>query len=473
MKFPTISVENFGPIREGIVDLRPLTIFTGQSDTGKSWLATLIYALYSVTDTHSSIWYTQEAIQNFLKKKSEEQVIKFPDNIENWRSAIENNDFISFSETEHLLLSECMAQASLQIVFEIERCFGVDNYKELESWHSKGGTQIGVSFNTTDGRRFRLFDHLAKDDGITTKTYFPKAVNFSTDRNVREVIYSLLDGGRDQRNNQNVERLVRNVLVYAYRQALKAQGAFYLPSGRVGLMESFNSLVPSLIEKYSQRTREMNNTAEVPPGILSDFIASLARVGGVKLEKRDQTVLETARRVENFLLEGEVDVKSNSFGMPYFQFASVGTKKSASLKLLSSKVKQLAPLVVFLRYIIDKESFVIIEEPEVHLHPSQQVLLVTEICRWVAEGYRVVITTHSEWFIEALRNVLASRGANIDSNLCPDQVGVWNFSSNAEGTGSVIKEVKWDQDFGGYQTGFEETASLLHNSWVDANQVIE
>lgn len=473
MKFPTISVENFGPISEGTVDLRPLTIFTGHSDTGKSWLATLIYALYSVTDVHSQVWYTQETLQNFLKKKSDEQVLKFPDNIDNWQSAILNDDSISFSKNEHSLLTECMAQASLKIIFEIERCFGVANYKELESWHSKKGTQFGVSFNTTDGHRFRLFDHLAKNDGITINTYFPKAVNFSADRNVREVIFSLLDVGRYQGNNQIVERLVRNVLVYTYRQAVQAQGAFYLPPGRVGLMESFNSLVPSIIEKYSQRTSEMNNIAEMPPGIHSDFLASLARVGGVNIERRDQNVLETAKRVENFLLEGEVDLKSNSFGMPYFQFTPIGAKKSASLRLLSSKVKQLAPLVVFLRYIIDKDSFVIIEEPEAHLHPSQQVLLVTEICRWVGEGYRVIITTHSEWFIEAIRNVLASRGANIGSNLCPDQVGVWNFRTNAEGAGSVIKEINWDQEFGGYQTGFEETASLLHNSWVDANQALE
>ena len=40
----TISVKNFGPIAEGSVDLKPLTIFVGPSNTGKSYMATAVYA---------------------------------------------------------------------------------------------------------------------------------------------------------------------------------------------------------------------------------------------------------------------------------------------------------------------------------------------------------------------------------------------------------------------------------------------
>lgn len=40
-----LDVTDFGPISEASVDLRPLTIFIGPSNTGKSYLAVLIYAL--------------------------------------------------------------------------------------------------------------------------------------------------------------------------------------------------------------------------------------------------------------------------------------------------------------------------------------------------------------------------------------------------------------------------------------------
>ena len=41
-----LEVNDFGPIIAGKIDLRPLTVFVGPSNTGKSYLATLIYALH-------------------------------------------------------------------------------------------------------------------------------------------------------------------------------------------------------------------------------------------------------------------------------------------------------------------------------------------------------------------------------------------------------------------------------------------
>ena len=41
-----LSVQNFGPIASADIDLRPLTVFVGQSNTGKTYLAALIYALH-------------------------------------------------------------------------------------------------------------------------------------------------------------------------------------------------------------------------------------------------------------------------------------------------------------------------------------------------------------------------------------------------------------------------------------------
>ena len=43
-----ISVCNFGPIAEADLDLRPLTVFVGPSNTGKTYLSVLIYALHRI-----------------------------------------------------------------------------------------------------------------------------------------------------------------------------------------------------------------------------------------------------------------------------------------------------------------------------------------------------------------------------------------------------------------------------------------
>ena len=41
-----INVKNFGPIEKAEIALRPLTVFVGESNTGKTYLAALIYALH-------------------------------------------------------------------------------------------------------------------------------------------------------------------------------------------------------------------------------------------------------------------------------------------------------------------------------------------------------------------------------------------------------------------------------------------
>ena len=45
-----INVKNFGPIEKAEIDLRPLTVFVGESNTGKTYLAALIYALHQHFD---------------------------------------------------------------------------------------------------------------------------------------------------------------------------------------------------------------------------------------------------------------------------------------------------------------------------------------------------------------------------------------------------------------------------------------
>ena len=57
-----ISVENFGPIEKADIDLRPLTIFVGESNTGKTYLATLIYALDRAFEGISKVPFPESII---------------------------------------------------------------------------------------------------------------------------------------------------------------------------------------------------------------------------------------------------------------------------------------------------------------------------------------------------------------------------------------------------------------------------
>ena len=43
-----LTLKNFGPISEASLDIRPLTLISGRSNTGKTYYSTLLYALHNL-----------------------------------------------------------------------------------------------------------------------------------------------------------------------------------------------------------------------------------------------------------------------------------------------------------------------------------------------------------------------------------------------------------------------------------------
>ena len=59
-----------GPIAEANIDLRPLTVFVGPSNTGKTYFATLVYALHGILDGFPRIPLLNFAGLSFAKMVS-------------------------------------------------------------------------------------------------------------------------------------------------------------------------------------------------------------------------------------------------------------------------------------------------------------------------------------------------------------------------------------------------------------------
>ena len=72
----TIKIENFGPILEGTINLKPLTIFVGPNGCGKSHAATLFYTMtkleqdYDIDRFAYRVARHRPELQDFLKTES-------------------------------------------------------------------------------------------------------------------------------------------------------------------------------------------------------------------------------------------------------------------------------------------------------------------------------------------------------------------------------------------------------------------
>ena len=121
----------------------------------------------------------------------------------------------------------------------------------------------------------------------------------------------------------------------------------------------------------------------------------------------------------------------SGFSMPFLQdlFADIAYELTVS---------ELAPLVLFIRGLIQPGDTLIIEEPEAHLHPGAQTEIAATLARLVRAGVRVVVTTHSDWLLKEIGNLiregilkekgeLRKKSDGPESWLLPDEVGAWHF----------------------------------------------
>lgn len=109
-----------------------------------------------------------------------------------------------------------------------------------------------------------------------------------------------------------------------------------------------------------------------------------------------------------------------------------------SLHLASSSVKSLAGLSLFLRHIAEEGQFLIIDEPELNLHPDNQRRVARVLARLVRSGIKVLISTHSDYIIRELNNLImlsADKDGSVRrrlgydeaETLSPSQVGAYLF----------------------------------------------
>ena len=72
----------------------------------------------------------------------------------------------------------------------------------------------------------------------------------------------------------------------------------------------------------------------------------------------------------------------------------------------SSMVKELAPLILYLRHLALPNELLIIDEPEMNLHPTAQVQIIEFLAMLVQAGLKVLITTHSPYIVDHLANLM-------------------------------------------------------------------
>ena len=505
-----LDVENFGPIFQASVALRPLTVFIGPSNTGKSYLSILMYALYQCFGSGTGLSYPYarrlgyrlEPIFHRLAGSNElgpAEIGEFRD----WLLKQFNEDSQFSSEEEMVrslplsLLPEQVASYIRTLVEqprgfektlerEIGRCFGVDQIHELIR-HSKSrtGARVGLSIPREDSAGIVRYQLQVRKNTIHFSGLIEGAESLS--HNIPTLDSWAEDDDMDRSTDSHLRSLLASMATSAFTSLLHplSRTAYYLPADRTGVMHSHQVVVSTLVQNATAAgIRPFGNTP-ILSGVLADFLSELIEMSGMTRRmpqrSRQRHFEDLATRLEENVLRGAVRMESIQTGYPNFTYRPDGWNENLPLMRASSMVSELAPVALYLRHLVREGDVLIIEEPESHLHPAMQVAFTRELAAAVLAGIRVIVTTHSEWLLGELANLVrlsqvpdAERQGMAGGNVAlrSDQVGAWLFTPSMRSKGSTVTEIDID-DSGLYPSGFDDVAVALHNEWAEIGSRIE
>ena len=468
-----LAVKDFGPIAEASVKVRPLTVFIGPSNTGKSYLAILMYALHRCFGGFPRLmgWRTFQFREAMQPKASIRK------SLTDWLSkvAVQGGSLPALPTDVAAHLRSRLEQAKgLDRLLEQEicRCFGVESPADLirrSSPHADTRVDLRIS-QAADAQEVRYQLEFGRNgtrlSGQLPETMLPPRISPTEARD------RLLDTGTGE-DDDELERLFIRFARSLFASLVQPlwKNAYYLPADRTGVMHSHQVVVSTLIQNATTAGLRPSHDVPMLSGVLADFLSHLINISRGRPPHRNG--VET--RLERGLLNGTVRLDSTETGYPVFAYRPSGWKDDLPLMRASSMVSELAPVVLYLRHLVEPGDVLIIEEPEAHLHPAMQAAFAQELARLVRSGVRIILTTHSDWFLEQIGNLVRLSGLpegrrqdiagieDVDVALRPDEVGAWLFKPRKRPKGSLVEEVKLDPDTGLYPTDYDKVSETLYN----------
>ncbi|MCZ0943087.1 MAG: AAA family ATPase [Gammaproteobacteria bacterium] len=489
-----LEVANFGPIVNGRIGLRPLTVFVGPSNTGKSYLAILIYALHRFFASGLSRGMRDRVhlgLDGDVPKVTFETISAWADEVLGGR-----DESLGKPTESPLTLPPAVAQ-TIQSLFdeqadalaeEIIRCFGTT---ELHDLVRKGrSVKAGVTVRKlSDDDRSLRFEHKLSLKPLKLGSVFADELRLAPQdgRSYRHFFWELERSGQYSGARRTppywyvrffdslIDLLLPEIVGALHRRA------YYLPADRTGVMHSHNVVVSTLIERAAMAGLRQPPKTPTLSGVLADFLEQLIGMDShPHPHRKSSTAL--AQQIESAVLQGAVRMETGeATGYPRFAYRPEGWKDSLPLMNASSMVSELAPVVLFLRHLVAPGDLLIIEEPESHLHPAMQVEFTRQIASLVRSGIRVLVTTHSEWVLEELSNIVLassvpkSRQKDAKGNgiaLKKSDVGVWAFTPKQKPKGTIVEEINLSASGDLYSASFDDVSVETYNRWVRLGNLV-
>jgi len=421
-----IKINNLGAIKEAQIDLQKrLIVFCGPNNSGKTYAAFIIYAL------------TKSGLKYF---RSEDQSVFIQELIKNQKAVFE----ISLKEIWDYRIEELS-----NIKKSLDSIFGIS--EEVQK-------MLFEDFSINIEQSEKEFENKILEMNFSNKLKINNTfITISKTKSKNQIELSINEKSVSKDNIEFLELFLRSKL-YSLVAFYPFTSSHILPVERNSIY-TFSRELSIQKQEFLDRAQELGskNSNRDPfhwfmrrstryPLPIRDGLEIAEDLNNYSKTKTE--FYELAEEIETELLQGKVIVTKD--GEVQYSSSKAKTKK-IPIHLTASIVKTLSSLIFYLKYIATKNELIIIDEPELNLHPNNQVYLTRIFAKLINHGFRILISTHSDYVIREINNLIMA-------------------SSNKKGIGKIAQELGYSEDMklqhdkvGAYLFNFKNKSSRKVN----------
>lgn len=407
-----ITIRRFGPLSEFVYDLSKDIIVTyGDNNIGKSYAMQVVYLLLknfneylmrgaNYYDGYYYYGYARPHISPNGVEEVHSTVSKFADGKQSSLDITKSiNSFILLDFKERLFAS---------FLNSCKNTFG--NYKGIISQKPQIIVELNAlsfTFNLGDNKQpiqSNIYTYPTVLKRSSSDFHKSRNANGHLDiyffNNIETTVSTIIDAINERLRDLSIElsKYLGNV--------------YFLPASRSGIysgMSAFSSIIAELSKNKAMLTKKIELPGISEP--ISDYFLMLSNMRAHENEKLSGVY----KNIETDILKGTVSFNKNSNTLVY---TPTGIKHEFEMTEVSSMVSEISPIVAFLKYIITSspshrghhaQPIVFIEEPEAHLHPKNQIKLITLFSNLHKLGLKLVISSHSNYIFNKLNNLLLEK----------------------------------------------------------------
>lgn len=443
-----MEIKKLGAVDEINLELNKLLVFTGNNNSGKTYTSYLLYGLLSALKENNFFKVMQlKEIKEFLENHQERilkiekekveneyvnQAVRFLNNKDNLFDIVINNFKISKKNFEKFHLEVTKT--------DVRRILGNFCIEKNEKFALIEGLELEVKF----------------DDGVYIVS---KKGNYN-----EEALERILS------DKINLEFL----LIGLSKSLIKIPNVVYFPAERNGINVFKDELNENRLKTYdtimstlqytkikSQKDKEKmrkellrqnldlifeRQSNSVYPKPISDYINFLNRIKQDYSMKSENSI---STYIRDKILNGKYELDSKNNTILFRQKMGKTRYKSAiPFHVASSSIKSLYGLDYYLDNIAEIGDFLIIDEPELSLHPKNQVELAVVISMIIDSGIKVILSTHSDLFLRSLINIVLENKVKGKSNSITEKdISLYYFNGKKVESYYNLLEISYFENF--------------------------